>query len=218
MWDLRAVCDAAINALRRHALALDEEQSPYGLDALDEVDLHPILATGFLDAGWGALREQRYPAVAARPRRSEGDRCDLVLTHEPGQHLLDPLLAGTLFAARGVSPDEALWIEVKTAHQFALAGAEAGPNAAYASSLLTAATADLRKLAREPGICHGAALLVLFALNEDVARHDLNTWAHACLDKALPIRAPIVDAFPITDRIGNTCCAVALTGVNSAAE
>lgn len=214
MWDLRAVGDAATNALRLHAQALDEEQSPYGLDALDEVALHALLAAGFTDAGWGALREQRYPSVAGRPRRSEGDRCDIVLTHAPGEHLIDPLMAGTLFAGRGASPEDALWLEIKAAHQFALAGAEAGPNAGYASSLLTNATADVRKLAREPGIRHGATLLVHFALNEEVARHDLALWAHKCLDVGLPIRAPVIDGFPVTDRIGNAFCSVVLTGVS----
>ena len=216
MWDLRTVCDRAADALREEAARRDEEQSPYGLDALDEVELHPLFAAAFEAHGWGALREQRYPGVSSRPRRSEGDRCDVVLTHEPGERLLDPLMAGTLFASRGVDPLDALWIEVKTAHQSALIGGVAGPDPGYASSLLTGAMRDVRKLGADDGIVHAALLLTMFTQDEHIARHDLGAWAHRCLDKGLSIRAPIVASFPIADRIGNGACLVAVIGVDRA--
>ncbi|TVQ60018.1 MAG: hypothetical protein EA379_09155 [Phycisphaerales bacterium] len=216
MWDTHSVCESAAEALCEEAAKRDEEQSPYGLDALDEVDLHPLLATGFERRGWGVLREQRYPNGAGRPRRSEGDRCDFVITHEPGAHLLDPLLSGTLFADRGVDPAEALWVEVKAAHQHALIGGVAGPDRGYASSLLTAAVSDIRKLGADAGIAHACLLLVMFTQDERVARHDLGVWAHRCLDKGLPIRAPATCAFTLSDRIGNGACLVAAVTVDRA--
>lgn len=78
-----------------------QEQWHRGVDALDECDLHPILAAAFAAAGMGVLREQRYPAEwkgkrgRRRPLPDDPDRlrCDLVLTPRRGQVLIDSLQA-----------------------------------------------------------------------------------------------------------------------------
>lgn len=214
MWTLDEVCAAAAEALRSTASALDAEHSPYGLDASIEVGLHPVLAAGLARAGWNVLKESRYPSAAGRTSRAEGERCDIVLTPTPGETLRDPLLAWSLFADRGADPSEALWLEVKTAHQFAVIDGAARPNAQYGAEMLTLATADVRKLAADPGILHAALLLVMFTADEATAEHDLTAWAHRCLDRGLPISAPIARGFPIADRIGNGWCHAALTRVN----
>lgn len=215
VFDLRAICDSCAEALRERADALDEEQSPYGLDSLSELGFHPILHEGCRRAGFNVLPEQRYPTHATKSRRSEGDRCDIVLLESPATHLVDPLMAGTLFGARGARPDDALWIEVKIVPQFALVSGVACANQAYSSLLLQAASADVRKLAGDERIRHGAVMLVLLATSEDIIRHDVNAWACACLDAGLEIAAPIVRAFEIAERIGNKACAVAAVPITA---
>lgn len=218
MFDLRAICDSCAEALRERADALDAEQSPYGLDSLSELGFHPILHEGCRRAGFNVLPEQRYPTHATKSRRSEGDRCDIVLLESPATHLVDPLMAGTLFGARGARPEDAMWIEVKIVPQFALVSGVACANQAYSSLLLQSAGADVRKLAADPAIRRAAVALVVFAASEAIARHDINAWACACLDKGLEIGAPIVAGFAIADRIGNASCSMAVTVVRHATE
>lgn len=216
MFDLASILDGATSALRAHAARLDLEQSPYGLDALDEVALHPTLRAGIESAGLGAIAEQRYPADRARPKRSSGDRCDIVVTPCRGDALQDPLLAGTLFAAHGIESTDALWIEVKCVHQFALIAGVAGPSPDYTAQWSRAVGDDVRWLARDPGVGAGAVLIVCFTADEDVFRHDLLAWAHLALDRGLAIGSPIARTFGITDRIGNAICGVALVEVRPA--
>ena len=100
----------------------------YGLDALDETEVHPVLARAFEEAGFGVMREQAYPTQWKRKRRAgdqlplprDRERCDLVLTPRPGQRLRDSLaaaktakrtrdeVAGTLFEAMGGAGGEVL--------------------------------------------------------------------------------------------------------------
>lgn len=112
--DLISLCRGLIGHLSDADADLAAQQAVRGLDALDEIDLHPVLAAAVESVGCGVLREVCYPgeALAAarprgrRPRRSERERCDLVLTPLPGQRLADPVqalieqdrAAGTLFA------------------------------------------------------------------------------------------------------------------------
>lgn len=213
MWDLRELTECACAALREEDARSVHEQSPYGVDALDELALQAVLRTGLAALPCGVLAEQRYPAHSGRKRRSEGDRCDIVLTPEPGQALIDPLMEGTLFAGRGVPSDEAMWIEVKVARQFSLASGVAGPDGSYAGQLLTRATADARRLATAPGITHGALLTIQFTASEEIAEHDLTAWLHRCLDLALPVASPIVRGNRIVDRIGNAWMSIATTPV-----
>ncbi len=216
MWSSREVCEVCAATLRASAEALDAEHSPYGLDAQSEVELQDTLATGLRAHGWGVIREARYPAVAGRPKRSEGERCDLVLTTQPDVPLLDPLMEGTLFAGRGVPHDEAMWLEVKLARQFAIVGGVAAPNSAYAAEVLTRATADVRKLSGEPGAGTRAAVLVMFTRDAPTAEHDTLAWAHRCLDQGWSIGAPERVGFSIVERIGNAWCEVVLMPVRGA--
>jgi len=127
MWSSDAILDAVHAALMQREEALRLEQAVAGLDALDEVGLHPILESGITGAGFGVLREQPYPhewKAGRRARAAAGDeplpqrrdrlRCDLVLTPGPGAVLGDSLenektavairrrASGTLFEAVAV--------------------------------------------------------------------------------------------------------------------
>jgi len=217
VWRDLDILTACVDGLRAGALAADDEQSPYGLDALPELALHAALRAGLADHGFGVHAEVRLPRRASLPRRSEGERCDIVLTERPGEPLVDPLDRGTLFADAGVPMRDAFWIEVKCAHQFALVDGVAQPSRAYSSQLLTAAVRDVNKLAQQ-GLPFAALLLVLFTVDEATAAHDVAAWAHRCLDVELPIASPLRESFAITDRIGNARCTAALTRVSPLEE
>src|SRR5690625_3842563 len=60
-WPVDAICDAVAVGLRRRAADADLAQDVYGLDALDELGLHPLIQDALAAAGWGVWPEQRYP-------------------------------------------------------------------------------------------------------------------------------------------------------------
>lgn len=233
-WPIDPLADAVAHGFRTRARALLEEQAVRGIDALAEVDLHPLLSLAFESEGWGVLSEQPYPGVPERrPSHAQRERCDLVLTPYPGQTLIDPVAelraldkaAGTLFeesAARmrppaatdRVTVDEAFWLEVKTIGQFTYTRGIPGPNRAYASELVAGPAADAVKLEWDPHIAHAAVLVVLFTADEATARHDLGVMMHRLLDRELPVLAPVVRSVPIPDLIGNSVCSAAMIPVS----
>lgn len=209
-WDLHGLCRAVRDELKRESDRRSEHGAPVGLDGLDELRIHEIVAAGLASTGVGALREQRFPGDRTRRRRSEGERCDVVLTRRPGLAVVDPLAQPDLFTAPGVPPEEALWIEIKLVQQFAIIDGEARPHRGYSSQLLQGAMSDVRKLARDPAIRSGAVLLVMFGADAAVLEHDLDVWAGRALSKGLGISPAITESFPIPDRIGNASCLTAL--------
>ncbi len=267
MWSHDDILDAAAQALRGAEARLSAEQAVDGLDALEEVELHALLAAGLAPGPlsdpfqgrpapptWGVLREQPYPGdrTASTPppadpgatgddenaplaRESDRQRCDIVLTPAPGLGLADPVkrdkraraerrkLAGTLFESLAVQenaepapdpasipPEEAFWLEIKLVGQFCYEAGIPGPNRTYASQLVRGAAADLAKLAKDPHIHHAALLIILFTETEEIARHDLVQAMHRCLDRGVAASTPLTASFPITDRIGNRVCTLAL--------
>ena len=64
MWDLGLILNACASALKVAARNLDEEQATLGIDALEELEIHPILRAGLEQAGFGVLAEQRLMAKA----------------------------------------------------------------------------------------------------------------------------------------------------------
>jgi len=206
VWSIAEIADALEAALRAEADRNDHEQSVRGLDALDELSLHPLLAGGLSAAGHGVFGEQHYPTVGRRQRDSEGERCDLVLT-PGGRDLNDPSREPTLFdPPDAVALDEAFWLEVKVVCQLT----PEGPNQRYASQLLSTVREDVTKLSRNRGIRHSALLIILFAEDRSTAEHDLAAWLDRCLGRGLPVGSPSLRTFGITDRLGNGVCAVAL--------
>jgi len=211
-WSPADIADAIAAGLVLRAAADDDEQAVYGFDALDELGLHPILRHALEQAGYGVHPEQRYPEQRLRPRRSEGQRCDMVLTPD-GLPLRDPLIAGTLFDQQpAVDPDLAYWLEVKTVAQYQTDG----PFARYSAELLQPVTGDVKKIWSDPIIRHGGLLLVLFTENQRIAEHDILAWHERCLEKGYPVAAPALRGLPITDRIGNAWCAAAVFPIRNA--
>ncbi len=244
MWDARHLARIAAEALAAHERTLRLEQAVRGLDALPEVLLHRVLRQGLADSGLGVHPEHPFPGEPLqRPKGSERERCDLVLTPDPDVELLDPLAqlrerdkaVGTLFQAlagtendaprpgaapttrqRRIGPAEAFWLEVKTIGQFTYTAGVPGPNRAYGTELVGGPAADLVKLEWDPTIVHAGELVVLFTSDEATADHDLGAALHAWLDRALPIGTPAVERFEIRDLIGNRVCTVALVPMRRA--
>jgi hypothetical protein len=261
MWSAEDIADAALAALRQRDRELREEHAVYGLDSCEEVELHPLIARGLQDAGFGVVREQPYPhewfrklrpstrsSELALPLPRDRQRCDLVLTPSPGEKLDDSLLSekarraeareieGTLFEfattshltpgssaftadaphrPSGVPPERAFWLEVKLVAQFCPTDGVPGPNRTYTGEITRNPIADLSKLAGDAHIHHAGLLLIVFTVDEAVARHDLAILAHKLLDRELPITSPVMRSFPITDRIGNTLCTLCLIPVRN---
>lgn len=207
------IADALHAALAAESARLDLEQSPCGIDALDELGLHPILGRGLAETGWGVYPEQVYPQDARPRHRNDCERCDLVLT--PGQRELhEPWREPTLFDPPDpVTLDDAFWLEVKVVAQHTTEGA----NGRYSAQLLTDARRDVDKLSRSPGILRSALLIVLFAADRRTAEHDLAAWLDHCLRHGLSVQSPSVRLFEIADRLGNRVCALGLYPVRPAA-
>jgi hypothetical protein len=204
------LADAIEAGLKQKLAQIDVEQAVYGLDTLDEVALHPVIAKTLEDAGYGVHREQRYPADRKHRRASEGERCDFVLTADrcPLKH---PDAAATLFEpADSVDLCDAFWLEAKVIAQFTSEGA----NRNYASQLLATVRHDVTKLAKDDGILHAGLLIVMFVRDQVVAEHDLQIWENRCVRRGLPIGAPSRRYIPLNDRCGNGMCAISLYPVS----
>ncbi len=198
--------DAVAAGFTRAAASRDLEQAVLGIDACDELELHPLIASALRDHGLGVWREQRYPRDRRKRRISEGDRCDFVLTPD-ARPLEEESARATLFDdPHAVALDDAFWLEVKVVHQFT----EAGPNASYSSQLLSTVRQDVTKLSRDNDILHAGLLIAMFVASPEVAENDLRIWQDRCLAKSLPIAAPYQRYVRITNRVGNGCCCLAL--------
>jgi hypothetical protein len=210
-WFTADIADAVEAGLRRRRDDDNLGQVVYGFDALPELGLHPLIHSALRDAGFGIWPEQRYPGDAHKSKKSEGKRCDLVLTAAPeALPLRDPELKGTLFDDQpAVDPEAAYWLEIKTVAQFETGG----PFRRYSAELFAPVTQDVTKIWNDGVIRHGGLLLVLFTAEQEVADHDILAWHGRCLDRGYPVSPPAVRGFRINDRIGNGYCAAAVFGV-----
>lgn len=211
LWSPSDIVDSIAKGFRNHAARENEEQVVYGFDCRDELGLHPLIQEVLRAEGFGVWPEQRYPSDWEKTKRSEGKRCDIVLTQDANSvGLRDSRIRGTLFdTPNAVDPEQAYWLEVKTVAQYE----SEGPFRGYSKELLSPVAEDVKKLWSDALIFHAGLLLVLFNENKDVAEHDLVAWHRRCLDRGYPVAVPAVRGFPISNRVGNGWCSVALFGV-----
>lgn len=242
MWSIAEIADALEAGLRAEAAALDAEHAVYGLDARDELTLHPCIAGWLAGGGFGVHREQRYPADRPRTTRiSVGERCDFVLTpafgsDRPGDEssgFADPASSSTPEFRAGVSiqgrplqleatrrtlfdPPDAVPLDEAFWLEAKIVAQHVidGPNRTYASQLLSPVRKDVSKLSKDPGILHAGILQMLFTEDCSVADHDLHAWLERCLARGLPVGSPAVRHLAMTNRIGNGHAAVAVYPVS----
>ncbi len=205
-WSWHALADALAEGMLRASEAIELEQAVRGLDACKELELHPVLHAALRDAGYGVHPEERFPRDRGKRRRTEGARCDIVLT-PGGLPLASSEAQLGLFAPQQVVPlCDAMWIEVKAVAQFR----ELAPNRAYAQALQRPVWKDVEKLASDPEIAHALVLLVIFTADAAVAEHDLGVWASRASQRGLPLWPRVQRSLAIGDRIGNRLCTLAL--------
>ena len=204
IWD--DVADALAAGLARAADDVEREQAVRGLDARAELELHPLLHDALRARGLGVAAEVRFPRDRPKRRRTEGARCDMVLT-PGGRPLADPGEQLGLFTAPdAVALEDAAWLEVKVVAQFR----EEGPNRAYAAALQRPVWRDVEKLAGDPDIRLAAVVLILFTEDLEVATHDLGVWSAGARLRGLPLAPAVRRDLPIGDRLGNRLCTVAV--------
>lgn len=225
MWTADDLTSLIAAEIGRTDAALTHEQAVYGLDALDELALHAVVARGLEAAGFGVFREQHLPgAMNPLVRDSARERCDIVLTPSAAVRLIDPLavrreaVMAPLFAlamdegaggdGASVGTEDAFWLEVKTVAQYAYIDGVPQPDRSYGSRLVRGPSEDLLKLAREERIVSGGALMLLFGSEEAGVRHDLGVMVQRMIDRDVPIASPSVVVVPIMDRAGNAACGV----------
>ncbi len=226
MWHPQELTHAVATALADQERQLCAEQAYQGLDAMTELQLHPLIAHGFTATGQGVFREQPYPSDTG-PIPADRERCDLVLLENSQTRLIDPVLKNrsfdlakdTLFADvldeaepshLDALPEDAYWMEVKVVAQHSYVSGVPSPNRSYASSLIAAIRHDLIKLAADEHIIHAGVLIILFTEDSSTAEHDLMAAIHRCIDRNTPVGSPAMEHIPIADRISNTNCTIAL--------
>jgi hypothetical protein len=227
LWEEQSLLDAIATEFEAHEASLIAENAIKGLDSLDELSIHPIVAAAISKLGFGVFREFPFPgSTGKRRKKMERTRCDFVLTHDSAMSPGDPVArdiraetkAATLFADTPPLPDhttpicECLFLECKVVGQYVYLDGVPGPNRTYASSLIRAVAGDLKKLGEDEKIAFGAVLLIHFTADEGVAKHDLMMALHRALDRKASFRSPIVRHLRIPERIGNTCCTISIIG------
>ncbi len=128
-------------------------------------------------------------------------------------------LAQTLFAectlddqpSQGACPPEqAYWIEVKSVAQYSYIDGVPIANSAYASELTRGPKADVIKLASDPLIHAGGALVVLFTEYQEAGTHDISQAIRQMIEHDLPISLPEFQQFEIPNYGGNEWCTLGL--------
>ena len=199
-WHLPTVADEVAAAVAELEAGLRLEQAPHGLDEWDERAWQRALAAA-LRRGHEVALEAHYPSTVGR-KLSHRPRCDLVLSRR-GR----PLHQGESLPFDLSRPEEALWLELKLAHQLAAGAARDGR---YGEQWRRNLVADLCKMAAEPLLRDAALLLIAFTEDEATLRRDLDTF------EALLTRHDVLAGFrqlrvlPILERIGHHVCGVAL--------
>lgn len=201
--DILARQIAAVLLERESELRL--EQAVYGLDSLDELPLQRLVADG-LAAHYCVAREVHYPSTFGK-KLSNRKRCDLVLS-PPGAPLRLDSQPPSLFDPQVFTlPQEAFWLEVKSAYQFRAPDVR---HSGYGQQWRTAVVQDIRKMDAEPLIHHAALLLIVFTESNELVEKDL-----ALLEDVL-VRKEVLAGFrqsasvPIAERIGHRVCTAAL--------
>ena len=199
-WHLPGVADEVAAAVADLEAALRLEQAPHGLDEWAERALQRALAAALRRRHEVAL-EVHYPSTVGR-KLSHRPRCDLVLSGR-GR----PLRRGESLPFDLCPAEEALWLELKVAHQLRPGG---GRDGRYGEQWRRNLVADLRKLATEPLLRDAALLLIAFSEDEPLLLHDLDSFELLLARHGVLAGFRQVRVLPIRERIGHHVCGVAL--------
>jgi len=204
-FDLSVLADRVAEAVEAEEATLREEQSPWGLDSRAEVRLQADLAAR-LGAWYEVRREVHYPSTAGKPL-SARMRCDLVLSERGRPLRVESSPVGLFDPPDSSGVGEALWLEIKTAHQFREGGVRHG---GYGRQWREGVVADLRKMAAEPLIREAALLLIAFTESQAIVEKDLDLFEDLLARREVLAGFRQVRIAAIQDRIGHRVCTMAL--------
>jgi hypothetical protein len=194
---------ATILASREAELRL--EQAVYGIDSLQELALHELLATG-LSVHHDVAREVHYPSTFGK-KLSHRARCDLVLTPRGRPLRLDSRPPGLFDPVDVTPPGEALWLEVKVAYQYRTPDERHG---GYGAQWRDAVVNDLRKMDADELIRHAALLLIAFTESREAIEQHLQAFEDVLVRKEVLAGFRQTRTIDVQDRIGHRACTAAL--------
>jgi hypothetical protein len=205
LWDLHTLADRIIDVFERAERLSRLEQAVYGVDSLDELPLQALVADE-LASHYAIAREVHYPSSVGR-KRSHRARCDVVLM--PHGHTLAPEAdqADLFSPAHPCLPEEALWMEMKVAHQYRSPGVRHG---GYGGQWRGGVVEDLRKMEQDPRICHAALLLVVFCESSELLAKDLDLFENVLVQKEVLAGFRQVRQTTLWDRMGHRLAAISL--------
>ena len=199
------LADAVAAALTAREADLRLEQAVYGLDALDELELQAVVARG-LASTFSVDREVHYPSSFGR-KLTHRRRCDLTLCPYDRPLRLDRSEPSLFDAPEFTLPQEAFWLEVKTASQFRMPDVR---HKGYGQQWRQAVVEDLKKMDADPLIRSAALLLIVFTESEAVASKDLELFEEVLVRREVLAGFRQARHVPIVDRMGHRSALVAV--------
>jgi hypothetical protein len=204
-WDLVQLVDAFAAYLTAAENAVRQEQAVYGIDALDELQLHERLA-GALVGRYSVAREVHYPSTRGS-KLSHRKRCDLVLSPLGRPLRLDSRPPDLFDPPQMTEPADALWLEIKTAYQFREGGRRHG---GYGAQWRGGVVKDLQKMEAEEAIHHAALVLIVFTESLAVFEKDLELFEDVLVRKEILAGFRQSRSVPIWERMGHRFANVAV--------
>lgn len=204
-WDISRLADDLHAVLTAREAEIRLEQAVYGLDAQDELALQNVLANG-LQKQYAIAREVHYPSSVGK-KLTHRQRCDLVLSPTSSPLRLDRAPPGLFDPVDATAPEDALWLEVKVAHQFREGGAR---HMGYGSQWRERVVEDLRKMEAEPRIHEAALVMMVFTESREILEKDLELFEDVLARKEVLAGFRQVRTVDIWERIGHRLCTVAV--------
>ena len=203
MWDFPNIVSVLAGAIETQEGALRTEQAVYGLDSLDELQMHERIAAAMLGA-YSVAREVHYPSSAGN-KLTHRRRCDLVLSPLGKPLKLDSRPPSLFDPPDPTEPGDALWLEVKVAYQFREGGIRHG---GYSSQWRNGVVTDLQKMEQEAPIRHAGLLLVVFTESIEVFEKDVELFEDVLVQKGVIAGFRQARSVSILERMGHRYCSV----------
>jgi hypothetical protein len=197
-WDFVNLVDALAGHLADAEKALQDEQAVYGLDSLDELQLHERLAGGLVGK-YAVAREVHYPSTFGK-KLTHRKRCDLVLAPLGRPLRLDTRPPDLFDPPQMTEPAEALWLEIKCAYQYREGGRRHG---GYGAQWRNGVVRDLEKMESEEGIHHAALAMVVFTSSREIFDKDVEQLEDVLAIKGVLAGFRQARSVPIWERMGH---------------
>jgi hypothetical protein len=204
-WDFVQLVDTIAAGLEAGEQAVREEQGVYGLDSLDELQLHERLAGGLVGR-YSVAREVHYPSTMGS-KLTHRKRCDLVLSPLGRPLRLDSRPPNLFDPPNMTEPANALWLEIKIAFQFREGGRR---HTGYGAQWRGGVVKDLQKMEAEEVIHHAALALVVFTESLEVLNKDVELFEDVLAVKGVLAGFRQVKSVPIWERMGHRFASVAV--------